>query len=54
MSRHHGRRHRRHRRSKFDVAPTPVTPSAPVSAGADTSHSKDSNSHDTSHGGRDH
>ncbi|HEV7885583.1 MAG TPA: hypothetical protein VGO81_18560 [Solirubrobacteraceae bacterium] len=45
MATRHGRRHRKRRRSKFDVAPTPVTPPTPVSppAAADTSVSAPSN-----------
>jgi hypothetical protein len=53
MSRHHGRRHRRRRRSRFDVAATPVTPPTKGTAPADTSGSKASYSNDASHGGRD-
>ncbi|HEY0345336.1 MAG TPA: hypothetical protein VGC59_11840 [Solirubrobacteraceae bacterium] len=40
MAKRHGRRHSKRRRSKFDVAPTPITPPTPVSppaAGADAS-----------------
>jgi hypothetical protein len=51
MAKRHGRRHRKHRRSKFDVAPTPVTPPTKVTARADTSASASRNS--DSHGGRD-
>jgi hypothetical protein len=54
MSSHHGRRHRKRRRNKFDVAPTPITPSIPVTAPADTSASHASNNNDDDHhGGRD-
>jgi hypothetical protein len=57
MAKRHGRRHRKRRRSTFDVAPTPVTPPTPVTgpAGADTSASSPSNDddHKGRHGGGD-
>jgi hypothetical protein len=34
MAQRHGRRHRKHRRSTFDVAPTPVATPTPVTAPA--------------------
>jgi len=56
MARRHGRRHaKKRKRSKFDVAPTPVTAPTPVSGPGKSSNSSQSGqSNDgNSHGGKD-